>query len=130
MENLHGNKRYLNQKLLKYDCFVMRPDQPIRVTWDIFCMFIILYEMIMIPFRISFADESDEFNFLEQIDPIFDFIFLFDIVLNFNTGVYVKGMPTFRRKIIAITYLKLWFWLDILSSFPYSTVITSITRKT
>ena len=37
-------------------CLVMAPDANFRVIWDIVCMFMIIYEMIMIPFRLSFED--------------------------------------------------------------------------
>ncbi len=82
--------------------------------------------MIMIPFRLSFEEEntSDQlFLGLQRVDPVMDGIFMFDIVLNFNTAIYKKGNLIYDRKKIILSYLKLWFWLDIMSSFPYSTVI-------
>ncbi len=53
------------------------------------CMLIIFYEMIFIPFRISF--ENENFSIFEKIDLIFDFIFLADITFTFNTAIYKKG---------------------------------------
>lgn len=49
-----------------------------------------------------------------------DVIFLSDILITFNTAIYVKGNLNHSRKKIAIEYLKLWFWLDLVASFPYT----------
>lgn len=43
-----------NKNLKEVSTFVMAPDCTFRVIWDILCMILILYEMIMIPFRLSF----------------------------------------------------------------------------
>ena len=48
-------------------------------------------------------------------------MFLIDILLNFNTSIYEKGVLITDRKVIIKNYLKLWFWVDLISSFPYST---------
>jgi len=47
-----------------------------------------------------------------------------DIFINFNTGYYDKGLLVMERKRIAINYLKGWFWIDLIASFPYSWVIS------
>ena len=54
------------------------------------CMMIIFYELFLIPFRISFA--WDDFVIFENLDLAFDFVFITDICLTFNTGIYKKGM--------------------------------------
>lgn len=55
-------------------------------------------------------------------------IFYLDIIVTFNTAFYAKGNLVWEknniikissRKKIAINYLKFWFWLDLLASFPY-----------
>ena len=90
-------------------------------------MFIILYEMVMIPFRLSFEEDNNTFfDGLSSIDIYFDAIFLTDIVINFNTAVYNKGILIYNRKFIIITYIKLWFWLDLFSSFPYGMFIGAV----
>lgn len=97
----------------------MFPDSSFRVIWDIISMFLIVYEMILIPFRLSFENEKNYFEILLKIDPFVDTMFLSDILLNFNTGIFYKGEPCNKRKIIAREYLKIWFWIDLFSSFPY-----------
>lgn len=46
-----------------------------------------------------------------------------DLVLAFNTGFYRKGYLVMKRKEIIFNYLKTWFLIDLLASFPYSWVI-------
>lgn len=46
-----------------------------------------------------------------------------DILVNFNTGFYKKGYLVMKRKEIIKNYVKTWFFLDLLASFPYSWII-------
>ncbi len=67
-------------------------------------------------------------------DTIIDVFFILDlcnidihlvdklIVVNFNTGFYRKGIVVMKRKDIVLNYLKTWFLLDLLASFPYNWV--------
>lgn len=48
-----------------------------------------------------------------------DIIFATDILLNFNTGFYRKGVIIMKRKTVIFTYLRTWFLIDILATFPY-----------
>ena len=52
-----------------------------------------------------------------------DSCFMLDIVVTFNTGFYKKGYLVMKRKEIIINYIKTWFILDMLASFPYSWVM-------
>ena len=77
-----------------------------RISWDIFTMFIILYEIIMIPFRLSFEDdESGDLVAFQGSDVLIDVIFMTDIFLNFSTSVYDKGVQIYERKFIMLNYL-------------------------
>ena len=51
-------------------------------------MFLIFYELITIPIQISFS-----FTISDTFGHIIDSIFLFDIVVSFNTAIYIKGIP-------------------------------------
>ena len=50
---------------------------------------------------------------------------LLDIIISINTSYFIKGTLIVSRKKIALKYFKGWFWLDILSSFPYNWFISS-----
>ena len=42
------------------------------------------------------------------------------MILNFNTGIERGRNIVMNRYDIAIEYFKFWFWLDLLSSSPYT----------
>lgn len=44
------------------------------------------------------------------------------VVITFNTGFYRKGVVVMQRREIMRNYLKTWFVLDLLASFPYNWV--------
>lgn len=55
---------------------------------------------------------------------------MLDIVLNFKTGVLVHGTPNefiLDPKKIAVRYIKTWFLIDLVSSFPFDYVVSSAT---
>ena len=53
-----------------------------------------------------------------------DFFFLIDIIFTLNTGIHENGGLIMLRAPITIAYFKLWFWIDIIASFPYPIVIS------
>jgi len=92
-----------------------------KVVWDLIGMVFIIYQGILVPFRICF--EAQAYGILGVFELIQDFYFLFDIILTANTGYYHKGNLILMRKLIFLNYLKLWFWLDLAASFPYSMLV-------
>ena len=49
-----------------------------------------------------------------------DVCFMVDVLLNFNTGILKKGMILMTHKAIICEYLSFWFWVDVISSTPYT----------
>lgn len=57
------------------------------MIWDLLCLAYVIYEMISIPFLISFEIEiSKEISITSLV------VFTLDIIINFNTGVYLDGI--------------------------------------
>lgn len=103
---------------------IIKPDSPVRVFIDLFSMFLIFYDSLQIPLILSF-DITLSFE-LEVIANISQCFFLFEIYLNFQTAYYSKGTLIKNRKEIIANYLKVWFFLDCVASFPYDWVLDSI----
>lgn len=85
---------------------------------------IILYSIIIIPYRIGFQIETT--NAENIADRIIDFLFFFDILIGFNTA-YVDDLTEVvvtDRKKIAMQYLKFWFWIDLGSTIPFDLVLS------
>ena len=64
------------------------------------------------------------------MDLVIDFLFIFDISLNFFTAIEDdNGELITNHKTIILAYIKSWFLIDILSSVPIS-LIQKITSPT
>ena len=53
-------------------------------------------------------------------ETIIDIIFIFDIVMTFNTGFHKICYQVMKRREIVIEYMKAWFLIEIVASFLYS----------
>lgn len=79
--------------------------------------------MITIPLIVSFELEVE--GGFKIFNDIMDYFFMADVLVSFNTGFYRKGSLITKRLSIFVHYVKFWFWVDVISSFPYDDVISS-----
>mmetsp|Transcript_26768 Transcript_26768/g.25790 ORF Transcript_26768/g.25790 Transcript_26768/m.25790 type:complete len:548 (+) Transcript_26768:611-2254(+) len=98
--------------------FVIYPDATLKGVWDLVVLVFIIYQAIMIPFRLCF--EVDSTGPIKYVEDVMDISFMMDIVVTFNTGFYQKGYLVMKRKTIIKNYLLTWCFIDLVSSFPYS----------
>jgi CRP-like cAMP-binding protein len=87
----------------------------------LFGLLFIIYQAILIPFRLCF--DVDATGGILYVEDIMDVTFMMDIIVTFNTGFYKKGYLVMKRKDIIKNYLKTWFWIDLVATFPYSWVM-------
>ena len=81
-------------------------------------MTLLLYTATYVPYRVSFVDGESSLGF-KIFENIIDGLFFFDIIVNFLSALERKdGTYECNFKIIAKTYLKSWFLLDLLATFP------------
>lgn len=102
------------------------PDGTRKIIWDVLLGCLILYSVIIIPFRIGFDQQVSDSMFI--FDSIIDGLFFVDIILNFNT-TYVEAATELLvtdRTLIAKHYLQFWFWVDLFSTIPFDTIISTI----
>lgn len=71
---------------------LFQPDGHGKLMWDFFCMLLIFYEILIIPFELSFG-----VTFNAIWDTIINMIFLTDILVTFNSGYYQKGVLVQNR---------------------------------
>jgi hypothetical protein len=92
-----------------------------KLRWDLLLGFWIIYSTIMVPLRIGFSLEAEGVS--SVIDLIGDIFFFLDIVVNFLTGyVDAEGYTIWDFKIIGQKYLRGWFMVDFLSTFPFDEI--------
>ena len=94
-----------------------------RAIWDLGLFLAIVYQSITLPMRISFEISTDDFTF--YLETVIDSIFILDVILNFNTGFYYSNTIISDRYEIAKDYVKFWFWIDLVSSIPYTWIFAA-----
>jgi len=83
---------------------VITPNNKIRILWDFYILLITFYDLFLLPlhlcFDVSFVSDLLAFDIIVNIS------FFLDILVNFNTGYYSKGLLIMDRKRIAWHYGK------------------------
>eukprot|EP01038_Epipyxis_sp_PR26KG_P004936 gene4936-6904_t len=106
--------------------YLIHPSHKWKKTWDLIVSFIVLYSVIVIPYRLVFKTSNNISSF-NLLDLIIFIMFMVDIVLTFNTAI---RNPKNNRLIvdhssIACQYLTFWFWIDLLSTIPFELILPS-----
>ncbi|CAD8114518.1 unnamed protein product [Paramecium sonneborni] len=97
---------------------VIKPDSLFKIIWDIILLLFIVMNIFYIPIYISF-DVRSEGVFEWIFDLLPSWIFIAEILLNFNTAYYDKGLMHEDRKQIMKHYVKGNFFWDIIVIIPF-----------
>ncbi|CAD7703983.1 unnamed protein product, partial [Ostreobium quekettii] len=89
--------------------------------WDLLIVVCVAYICVVLPPRIAFA--GVDIGPLFIIDLILDFIFMFDVFMNLETGYDDSGVTVMGARDVRMAYLSSWFLVDIVSSLPYELVV-------
>jgi hyperpolarization activated cyclic nucleotide-gated potassium channel 2 len=101
---------------------LLHPSKGFRLYWDLTSILLVVYISIMLPLQLAFV-QCAGFG-LELFDVAIDIFFLVDIAINFRTAVEVEGFELLTGpREIARLYLRGWFALDVISSFPIDWVV-------
>jgi len=90
------------------------PTDMITVIWTILLMILMIMTAILTPYTVSFVDDDDKS--FDAINWLFTVGFGIDIVFTFLSAYHdpTVGLITNFRT-IAINYIKLWFWIDVVA---------------
>ncbi|CEO99112.1 Cyclic nucleotide-binding domain-containing protein [Plasmodiophora brassicae] len=107
--------------------WIILPSNSWRLRWDMFIMLLVIYYGIMTPIELAFGNDVSNI----YLDYAFDALFGLDIVLNFFTAYRIehghqKGQVETRMFYIAKTYLKRWFWIDLVATVPMDVVFDAL----
>lgn len=93
------------------------PEDTWKEQWDLFVSLVLIFTCAVTPFRLAFIDKDD--IDWEIINGVTDLIFFVDMILIFNTAFYDEDFKMIQhRGLIAITYIRGWFLIDLLAIFP------------
>jgi hypothetical protein len=85
--------------------------------WNGIISIILMYVTFVLTFELAFIEDSS--LFFQISEYLTSIIFAFDIFFNFNASYYDQyGKLISSRKKIMVKYLKGWFFVDFISSFP------------
>jgi hypothetical protein len=74
----------------------------------------------------AFADELDEIKWYVMFNYVIDILFAVDILVNFNSAIVDEEFKIIDdRSVVACTYLKGWFLIDLISIVPFE-LLTNI----
>ena len=94
--------------------WVLDPDSTTKLVLDNIVLACIATITILTPLEIAF-----DMHFWGGFEILFNVVFVMDIVVSFNCAYHAHGQIIYDRKRIAIRYLKTWFIVDVLSTFPW-----------
>ena len=109
--------------------YILLPHNRFRTSWDIFMTCLLLILAFYIPCRVCFYFDEDigtDRQAIFWIELAADCLFAIDIFLNFLTAY---GDPKTKRiivnpKRIARRYLKGFFFVDVIATFPFGLVLS------
>ena len=89
-------------------------------AWDAVHLFAILYAVIVVPLRVGFDYDASPWSVLFCLEAFIDLFFICDLLLMFRTAYFMEdGVLEDQPLLIAKRYIRSWFTVDLLSSFPF-----------
>jgi len=106
---------------------MLHPYSRTRLLWDSFSMLFLIYNAVLIPFRMCFQVTDYCPSPIWIFESCVDWFFVFDVLLNFMTAVVAnEGMHNYqgeviadgRLRVIASNYVNGWLLTDFIASLP------------
>lgn len=72
--------------------FIISPDSLMKSSWDLFMFFLILWQAVVIPYRLCFDINANDNKAMSGIEATIDILFACDILFCLNTGFYKGGI--------------------------------------
>ena len=126
--------RLLTDKtLVDENKYMLRPDSSRRLGWSLLVTLLLLYVGVVTPYRIGFKQQAKGAAYTFEL--VIDCLFLVDVIINFRTGIHDEdGKVRLEPLVVAKSYLKGWFWVDMISSIPFGSIdpgpTSSLSRMT
>jgi len=99
--------------------WILFPDDAGKIRWEILISVVLIFTAVTTPLRLAFS-ESDDLTWT-VINNVVDSLFGLDIIICFFTSYEDENEElVYNRKIIAMNYIKSWFFIDLMSIVPVS----------
>ncbi|GMH84628.1 hypothetical protein TL16_g09980 [Triparma laevis f. inornata] len=114
----------------KKGCFnifpICHPANPKRMHWDLLLAVVLVWNLIEIPFQVCFNVEAECMSGYDYFGLSQDIFFICDVIVNFHTGFIDDGKYNDNPRAVAHYYIHHGFWLDFVTSIPYSRVLNLV----
>jgi CRP-like cAMP-binding protein len=103
-----------------HDKYLLDPESIVMIGWNLCILITAIVAVVYFPFVVAF----EPFEEFVVVDLVFTAVFGVDMLATFFT-VYRKrnGEVVEDHRDIAMRYLKSWFVLDLIASFPFSVLV-------
>lgn len=106
------------------------PNDSIKICFEIGISIILLLTCFITPLQFAFQEELDALEWFMIMNYTIDFIFLVDIVVQFNSAYQNEVFEMIDdRKMVAKNYLLTWFFIDVLSILPLDLILKYINHE-
>ncbi|KAI3382677.1 hypothetical protein SNEBB_003900 [Seison nebaliae] len=96
--------------------YLIRQHETFKKFWDAILIIATIYVSIIVPLDAAFMNTK---TFLYPIDLISESLFICDVFINFfTTYVNKTGEIVTSHRLIALRYLKSWFFIDTIAAIP------------
>jgi hypothetical protein len=100
---------------------IIYPHETRKIVWDFFVGALIMESVIIVPLRLGFHVTSS--GVAAYFDVFVDLCFGIDMVLTFFTAYEQESVMIVDHMNICKNYLKSWFAIDFMSTFPFDLII-------
>lgn len=104
--------------------YIVDPRTSRMQSWKNWMFVNIMFTVLVTPWRISFRCPAEAFGL--TLAAIANISFIVDTVLHFFTAVVTESGLLTERKEIARRYITSWFFLDLVTCLPYTTLLRSV----
>jgi hypothetical protein len=99
--------------------WMLFPDDNIKIRWEMMMSVVLIFTAVTTPLLLAFSEKDDEV--WTSINNTVDALFGIDIIVCFFSAFEDENEElVYDRKKIAMTYIKSWFFIDLLSILPVS----------
>jgi len=103
------------------DRLVIHPYNRAKLCFDVVVMISVLVTAFVLPVDVAFGSKL-----AQELETFVDVVFISDVCLQFFSGYVKIGYPILSVRAIATKYVKGWFFIDVLASFPFEVFDSSL----
>lgn len=96
---------------------------PVKAAWDWLILLLVIYVAVSTPYVAAFLS-IEHSGPLVALDLAVDVMFMADMIINFRTSFVQNGEVIIDAKLIAVNYLRGWFFIDAVSAIPFDFVLS------